>query len=153
MRQSKAGEVMYLTDANRVTRLGDFLRNTSLDELPELLNVLKGEMSLEGPRPLLMEHLEIYTPEQARRHDVKPGITGWAQVNGRQNITFSKRFEYDVWYVDNMGFLVDIKILFLTIAKVFVRQGVNTGQSFDEVDDVGFLMAASKDELKGDGQQ
>jgi sugar transferase EpsL len=144
MRKPKEDENMYLTDAERVTRLGNFLRNYSLDELPELFNVLKGDMSLVGPRPLLMEYLEIYTDEQARRHDVKPGITGWAQVNGRQNITFSKRFEYDVWYVDNMSFILDIKILFLTIIKVFKRDGVDTGQSFNEVDDVGILIAASK---------
>ena len=144
MRQPNEDENMYLTDAERVTRLGNFLRNYSLDELPELFNVLKGDMSLVGPRPLLMEYLEIYTDEQARRHDVKPGITGWAQVNGRQNITFSKRFEYDVWYVDNMSFILDIKILFLTIIKVFKRDGVDTGQSFNEVDDVGILIAASK---------
>lgn len=144
MRQPKDDENMYLTDAERVTRLGNFLRNYSLDELPELFNVLKGDMSLVGPRPLLMEYLDIYTEEQARRHDAKPGITGWAQVNGRQNITFSKRFEYDVRYVDNMSFILDIKILFLTIIKVFKRDGVDTGQSFDEVDDVGILIAASK---------
>lgn len=144
MRQPKKGENMYLTDAERVTKLGSFLRNYSLDELPELLNVIKGDMSLVGPRPLLMEYLELYTDEQARRHDVKPGITGWAQVNGRQNLTLSKRFEYDVWYVDNMSFVLDIRILFLTIMKVLKRDGVNTGQSIDEVDDVGLLIALSK---------
>jgi len=146
MRQPEEDENMYLTDAERVTRLGNFLRNYSLDELPELFNVLKGDMSLVGPRPLLMEYLDIYTDEQARRHDVKPGITGWAQVNGRQNITFSKRFKHDVWYVDNINFILDIKILFLTIVKVFKRDGVDTGQSFDEVDDVGILIAASRGE-------
>ena len=98
---------MYLTDAERVTNLGKFLRNYSLDELPELINVLKGDMSLIGPRPLIMEYLDKYTEEQKRRHDVKPGITGWAQVNGRQNLTFSKRFEHDVWYVDNMSLWLD----------------------------------------------
>lgn len=144
MRKPKDDENMYLTDAERVTRLGNFLRNYSLDELPELFNVLKGDMSLVGPRPLLMEYLDIYTDEQARRHDVKPGITGWAQVNGRQNITFSKRFEYDVWYSDNMSFVLDIKILFITLIKVFTNDGVDTGQSFNEVDDVGVLIAASR---------
>jgi lipopolysaccharide/colanic/teichoic acid biosynthesis glycosyltransferase len=146
MRQPKEGEKMYLTDAERVTKLGNLLRNHSLDELPELINVLKGDMSLVGPRPLLMEYLDLYTEEQKRRHDVKPGITGWAQVNGRQNITFSKRFEYDVWYVDNMNFLLDLKILCLTVKKVFIREGVNTGQSISDVDDIGLLMAASRDE-------
>mgnify|MGYP000872402717 FL=1 len=146
MRQPKENETMYLTDSERVTKLGKFLRNYSLDELPELINVLKGDMSLVGPRPLLMEYLDLYTEEQKRRHDVKPGITGWAQVNGRQNITFSKRFEYDVWYVDNMNFLLDLKILCLTVKKVFIREGVNTGQSISDVDDIGLLMAASRDE-------
>lgn len=148
MRQPKEGENMYLTDAERVTNLGKFLRNYSLDELPELINVLKGDMSLIGPRPLIMEYLDKYTEEQKRRHDVKPGITGWAQVNGRQNLTFSKRFEHDVWYVDNMSLWLDLKIICLTIKKVFMKEGVITGQSASEVDDMELLLAASRDQYK-----
>lgn len=114
-----------LPDERRLTRLGRFLRATSLDELPELWNVLKGEMSLVGPRPLLMQYLERYTPFQNRRHEVKPGITGWAQVNGRNAISWEKKFEYDVWYVDNYSLALDMKILLLTLLKVFRREGVN----------------------------
>jgi sugar transferase EpsL len=114
-----------LPDSQRLTRLGKFLRSTSLDELPELFNVLKGEMSLVGPRPLLMEYLPLYTPEQARRHEVKPGITGWAQVNGRNAISWEEKFRLDVWYVDNRSFLLDLKILWLTLAKVFKREGIS----------------------------
>jgi len=113
------------SDAERLTRLGRFLRAASLDELPELLNVLKGEMSLVGPRPLLMRYLPRYTPEQARRHEVRPGITGWAQVNGRNAITWERKFDYDVWYVDNWSFWLDLKILWLTAWRVVTRQGIN----------------------------
>jgi len=109
----------------RITRLGHILRSLSLDELPELWNVLKGEMSLVGPRPLLMKYLELYTLEQTRRHEVKPGITGWAQVNGRNAIDWDERFKLDVWYVDNFSFWLDIKIIVLTIYKVLVRENVN----------------------------
>ncbi len=109
----------------RITRLGHILRSLSLDELPELWNVFKGEMSLVGPRPLLMKYLELYTPEQTRRHEVKPGITGWAQVNGRNAIDWDERFKLDVWYVDNFSFWLDIKIIVLTIYKVLVRENVN----------------------------
>jgi sugar transferase EpsL len=105
--------------------LGRFLRATSLDELPELFNVLKGDMSLVGPRPLLMQYLERYTPEQARRHEVKPGITGWAQVNGRNAITWEEKFKLDVWYVDNRSFLLDMKIIFMTIWKISKREGIS----------------------------
>jgi sugar transferase EpsL len=126
-----------LSDADRLTPFGRFLRSSSLDELPELFNVLKGEMSLVGPRPLLWEYLERYTPEQARRHEVRPGITGWAQVNGRQNIKFSKRLEYDVWYVDHQSFVLDLKILFLTFYRVLQQEGVKSGQDIQEVDDLG----------------
>jgi sugar transferase EpsL len=114
-----------LPDAQRLTRFGRFLRATSLDELPELLNVLKGDMSLVGPRPLLMQYLNHYTPEQARRHEVKPGITGWAQVNGRNALTWEEKFKLDVWYVDNQSFWLDIKIIFMTIWKILKREGIN----------------------------
>ncbi len=114
-----------LPDSERITKFGAFLRATSLDELPELWNVLKGEMSLVGPRPLLMEYLGLYTPEQARRHEVRPGVTGWAQVNGRNAISWEKKFKLDVWYVDNRSLWLDIKILFMTVKKVFVREGIS----------------------------
>lgn len=114
-----------LPDEQRLTRIGRFLRSTSLDELPELFNVLKGDMSLVGPRPLLIEYLPLYTPEQARRHEVRPGITGWAQVNGRNAISWEKKFEYDVWYVDNWSFWLDIKILWMTLITVFRREGIS----------------------------
>ena len=114
-----------LPDADRITPFGAKLRTTSLDELPELWNVLKGEMSLVGPRPLLMEYLPLYSTEQYRRHEVRPGITGWAQVNGRNAISWEEKFEYDVWYVDNQSILLDIKILLLTIKKVFVKEGIS----------------------------
>jgi sugar transferase EpsL len=114
-----------LPDAERISRFGQFLRSTSLDELPELINVLKGDMSFVGPRPLLMEYLDRYTPEQARRHDVRPGITGWAQVNGRNAISWEEKFEFDVWYVDNRSLWLDIKILLMTFFKVFRREGIS----------------------------
>ena len=114
-----------LPDCERLTALGRFLRKTSLDELPELFNVLKGDMSLVGPRPLLMQYLDRYTPEQRRRHEVKPGITGWAQVNGRNAITWEEKFKLDVWYVDNMSFWLDLKILALTIWKILKREGIS----------------------------
>ena len=126
-----------LPDCERLTPLGRFLRSTSLDEIPELFNVLKGDMSLVGPRPLLMEYLDRYTQEQARRHEIRPGITGYAQINGRQDIPFSKRLEYDVWYVDNRSLLLDLKILLLTVMRVFKREGVRPGQDVIEVDDIG----------------
>lgn len=114
-----------LPDDQRLTRFGRFLRETSLDELPELWNVLKGDMSLVGPRPLLMEYLPLYTPEQARRNEVRPGITGWAQVNGRNAISWEDKFRLDVWYVDNHSIWLDLKILFLTVKKVLVREGIS----------------------------
>jgi len=114
-----------LPDAERMTPFGQFLRATSLDELPELWNVLKGEMSLVGPRPLLMEYLPLYSKEQYRRHEVRPGVTGWAQVNGRNAISWEDKFKLDVWYVDNQSFLLDLKILFLTVKKVLVRDGIS----------------------------
>jgi lipopolysaccharide/colanic/teichoic acid biosynthesis glycosyltransferase len=114
-----------LPDAERLTAFGRFLRSTSLDELPELLNVLKGEMSLVGPRPLLMQYLDHYTPEQARRHEVQPGITGLAQINGRNAITWERKFELDVWYVDHASFRLDVKIIALTIWKTLKREGIS----------------------------
>jgi sugar transferase EpsL len=114
-----------LPDNRRLTTFGKFLRSTSLDELPELINVLKGEMSLVGPRPLLMEYLPFYSPEQVRRHEVRPGITGWAQVNGRNTISWEDKFRLDVWYVENQSFLLDLKILLMTFAKVFKREGIS----------------------------
>lgn len=114
-----------LPDDQRLTRFGKLLRSSSVDELPGLWNVLKGEMSLVGPRPLLMEYLPLYNSRQARRHDVRPGITGWAQVNGRNALSWEQKFEYDVWYVENQSFWLDLKILALTIKKVFVREGIS----------------------------
>lgn len=114
-----------LPDAVRLTPFGRFLRSTSLDELPELWNVIKGDMSLVGPRPLLMEYLPLYTPEQARRHEVRPGVTGWAQVNGRNAISWEEKFELDVWYVDHQSLWLDMKILWLTVKKVLVRDGIS----------------------------
>lgn len=125
-----------LPDDRRLTTFGRFLRAASLDELPELWNVLKGDMSLVGPRPLLMEYLARYTPEQARRHEVRPGITGWAQVHGRQDIRFSRRIELDVWYVDHQSFGLDARIFFATILKVLMGSGVRSGQDVREVDDL-----------------
>ena len=119
-----------LPDAERLTRFGHFLRSLSLDELPELFNILRGEMSFVGPRPLLMEYLPLYSPEQARRHDVAPGLTGWAQVNGRNTVDWPARFAMDTWYVDHWSFWLDIRIIFLTVWKVLSREGVNQeGQS------------------------
>lgn len=114
-----------LPDAQRLTKVGKFVRSTSIDELPQLINVLKGDMSLIGPRPLLVQYLPLYNKEQARRHEVRPGITGWAQVNGRNTLSWAEKFKYDVWYVDNYSFLLDLKIIFLTIKKVVVREGIS----------------------------
>jgi lipopolysaccharide/colanic/teichoic acid biosynthesis glycosyltransferase len=113
------------SDAVRLTKLGNFIRASSLDELPELWNVIKGEMSLVGPRPLLMEYIPLYNKEQFRRHDVKPGITGWAQVNGRNAISWEDKFKLDVWYVDHQSFWLDVKILLLTVKKVLLSEGVS----------------------------
>ena len=114
-----------LPDADRLTKIGSFVRKTSLDEIPQLLNVIKGDMALVGPRPLLPQYLELYNDFQRRRNEVKPGITGWAQVNGRNSISWEKKFEYDVWYVDNVSFLLDIKILIMTVLKVVKSEGIN----------------------------
>ena len=118
-----------LSDEERLTEIGKFIRSTSIDELPQLFNVLKGDMALIGPRPLLPQYLPLYSKEQARRHEVRPGITGWAQVNGRNAISWNKKFELDVWYVDHCSFLLDLKIIFLTIKKVFVREGISSDTS------------------------
>ncbi|MGF7469291.1 sugar transferase [Alcaligenes nematophilus] len=122
-KRDKDGDLLH--DAERLTPIGSFVRKTSLDEIPQLINVLKGDMSLIGPRPLLVQYLSLYDEKQARRHEVRPGITGWAQVNGRNAISWQQKFDYDVWYVDNISFLLDVKIFFLTIKKVFVREGIS----------------------------
>jgi undecaprenyl phosphate N,N'-diacetylbacillosamine 1-phosphate transferase len=124
MNDKKDAQGNLLPDAERLTAVGKFVRKTSLDEIPQLINVLKGDMSLVGPRPLLVQYLELYNDTQKRRHEVQPGITGWAQVNGRNAISWTKKFELDVWYVSNISFLLDLKIMFLTIKKVFVREGI-----------------------------
>jgi undecaprenyl phosphate N,N'-diacetylbacillosamine 1-phosphate transferase len=126
-KKDEAGNL--LLDASRLTVLGQLVRKTSLDELPQLINVLKGEMSLIGPRPLLPEYLAIYSENQKKRHNVKPGITGWGQVNGRNSINWSQKFEYDLWYVDHLNFLLDLKIIFLTVSKVFKREGITAENS------------------------
>ena len=136
MTDERDADGKLLPDAQRLTKIGKIVRSLSIDELPQLFNVLKGDMSFVGPRPLLVKYLPLYSKEQMRRHDVRPGITGWAQVNGRNAITHTKKFEYDVWYVDNLSFLLDVKILFLTIKKVFVREGISgegiaTAETFD----------------------
>ena len=118
-----------LPDEKRLTKIGKFIRSTSIDELPQLINVLKGDMALIGPRPLLPQYLPLYSKEQARRHEVRPGITGWAQVNGRNAISWTKKFELDVWYVDHCSFLLDMEILFMTIKKVFIREGISSDTS------------------------
>lgn len=125
MRDAVDAQGRALPDAERLTRLGRFLRSSSLDELPELWNVLKGDMSLVGPRPLLMEYLPLYSSRQARRHDVRPGVTGWAQVNGRNAISWDQKFALDVWYVDNRNLWLDLKIIWLTIRKVVTREGIS----------------------------
>ncbi len=136
MRDVLAPDGTPLPDERRLTALGRFLRATSLDELPELINVLRGEMSLVGPRPLLVKYLPLYTPEQMRRHDVLPGITGWAQINGRNTLTWQEKFRLDVWYVDHWSLWLDVKILFLTVWKVLRREGISqpgqaTASEFD----------------------
>ena len=133
MTDAKDAKGNLLPDAERLTAVGKFVRKTSLDELPQLLNVLKGDMSFVGPRPLLPEYLPLYNEEQRKRHDVKPGITGWAQVNGRNAISWEQKFALDVWYVQHQSFVLDLKILFLTVKKVFVSEGINTqGQATTE---------------------
>ena len=125
MRDARNAQGVELPDGERLTRLGQFLRATSLDELPELWNVLKGDMSLVGPRPLLMEYLPLYSPREFRRHEVRPGVTGWAQVNGRNALSWQQKFELDVWYVDNRSFWLDVRILWKTVVKVLQREGIS----------------------------
>jgi undecaprenyl phosphate N,N'-diacetylbacillosamine 1-phosphate transferase len=125
MNESKDGFNKLLPDDERLTPFGRILRKTSLDELPQLINVITGDMSLVGPRPLLIEYLPLYSSFQKRRHEVRPGLTGWAQVNGRNSISWEERFKFDIWYVDNMSLVLDIKIMFLTIVKVFKREGIS----------------------------
>lgn len=125
MTDERDAEGHLLPDSDRLTKVGRFVRSTSIDELPQLINVLKGDMALIGPRPLLPQYLPLYSSEQARRHEVRPGITGWAQVHGRNAISWTKKFEYDVWYVDHCSFWLDLKIVFLTIKKVFIREGIS----------------------------
>ena len=125
MTDERDGEGRLLPDAERLTRVGRFIRSMSLDELPQLLNVLKGNMALVGPRPLLPEYLPLYNKEQARRHEVRPGITGWAQTHGRNAISWTEKFKLDVWYVDHVSFAVDLKVVFLTVKKVFEREGIS----------------------------
>lgn len=125
MNDKKDANGNLLSDAERLTPIGAFVRKTSLDEIPQLINVLKGDMSLVGPRPLLVQYLPLYNERQARRHEVRPGITGWAQVNGRNAISWDQKFEFDVWYVENISLSLDIKILFMTFKKVFFREGIS----------------------------
>lgn len=126
MTDKKDKQGNLLSDAQRLTKMGTFIRKTSLDEIPQLLNVLKGDMSLIGPRPLLPEYLSLYDITQKKRHNVKPGITGWAQVNGRNAISWAKKFEYDIWYIENLSFILDMKILFQTVIKVVKSEDINT---------------------------
>lgn len=140
MTDERDAEGKLLPDAERLTKVGKFVRSTSIDELPQLINVLKGDMALIGPRPLLVQYLPLYTPEQARRHEVRPGITGWAQVHGRNLLVLSKKFEYDVWYVDNLSLGLDLKIIYLTIMNVVKRSDIGEGAgNMQEVDDLGFM--------------
>lgn len=129
MTDERDAEGNLLPDAERLTRVGKFIRSTSIDELPQLINVLKGDMALIGPRPLLPQYLPLYSPEQARRHEVRPGITGWAQVNGRNAISWQKKFELDVWYVDHCSFMLDVKIVFMSIKNVLARKDISSATS------------------------
>lgn len=129
MNDKKDDQGNLLPDKQRITKVGEFVRGASLDELLQLVNVIKGDMSIVGPRPLLVDYLPLYNAEEARRHDVKPGITGWAQINGRNAITWEKRLQLDVWYVDNVSFMTDMKILLQTVKKVFQQEGVTTSEN------------------------
>ena len=145
MTDERDAEGNLLPDAQRLTKVGRFVRSTSIDELPQLINVFKGDMSLIGPRPLLVAYLPLYTPEQARRHEVRPGISGWAQVHGRNHCKLSKKFELDVWYVDHGTLLTDLKIFYLTIKNVLKRSDIGEGSGdMDSVDDLGFMERINK---------
>lgn len=145
MTDERDAEGKLLPDSKRLTKVGRFVRSTSIDELPQLWNVFKGDMSLIGPRPLLVRYLPLYTPEQARRHNVRPGITGWAQVNGRGYCMLSQKFAYDIWYVDNISFLVDCKIIYKTIVNVLNRKDIGDGtKTIKDMDDIGFLDHSSE---------
>lgn len=135
--KDEAGKL--LSDAQRLTKVGRFIRESSIDELPQLINILKGDMSLIGPRPLYVEFLMKYSKEQARRHEIRPGITGWAQVNGRNLMLYSKKFEYDVWYVDHLSLFLDLRIIFMTIKNIFLKKDIGEGNEVtEEVDDLNF---------------
>ena len=129
MTDEKDAEGKLLPEAQRLTKVGAFIRKTSIDELPQLINVLKGDMALIGPRPLLPKYIPLYNEEQHRRHDVRPGITGWAQVNGRNNVTWTEKFKLDVWYVQHISFWVDVKVIFMTVKRVFCRDGISSETS------------------------
>ncbi|MCX8045035.1 MAG: sugar transferase [Desulfobacterota bacterium] len=150
MRHPKPGEETAASDGVRLTRLGRILRSTSLDELPTLWNVLCGDMSLVGPRPLLMQYLDRYTPEQARRHNVKPGITGWAQVNGRNALSWEEKFAYDVWYVDHCSLWLDLRILLITLWKVITREGISHGSEATMPEFMGSAETKRNDHQKND---
>lgn len=137
MTDERDSEGNLLPDAERLTKVGRFVRSTSIDELPQLINVLKGDMALIGPRPLLVDFLPLYNKTQARRHEVRPGITGWAQVNGRNTMKYSEKFEHDVWYVDHLSFILDIRIVWMTIKNVFLRKDIGEDM-YDEADDLGW---------------
>lgn len=143
MTDERDAEGNLLPDEVRLTKVGKFVRSTSIDELLQLINVLKGDMALVGPRPLLVDFLPLYTSEQMRRHDVRPGITGWAQVNGRNNMKYSKKFEYDVWYVDNLSLWLDIKILWMTVMNVIKRKDIGEDM-YDDADDLGWNQYINK---------
>jgi lipopolysaccharide/colanic/teichoic acid biosynthesis glycosyltransferase len=128
MTDERDADGKLLPDDVRLTKIGKIVRSLSLDELPQLINVVKGDMSLIGPRPLMPQYIPLYSPEQFRRHEVRPGITGWAQINGRNDISWKQKFEYDIWYIDHLSFALDIKIFFLTVKKVFVREGISKGE-------------------------
>lgn len=143
MTDERDAEGNLLPDEARLTKVGKFVRSTSIDELPQLINVLKGDMALIGPRPLLVDFLPLYSAEQARRHEVRPGITGWAQVNGRNTMKYSKKFEYDVWYVDHLSLWLDIKIIWITIMNVLRRKDIGEDM-YDEADDLGWNQFINK---------
>lgn len=143
MTDERDSEGNLLPDDQRMTKVGRFVRSTSLDEFPQFINVLKGDMALIGPRPLLVDFLPLYNEEQARRHNVRPGITGWAQVNGRNTCKYSQKFEYDVWYVDNLSFMLDLKIVFMTIKNVLCREDIGEDQ-YDDADDLGWNQYINK---------